>query len=125
MDKSDSLSGSSALVRRLRLYRLLANTFVVLLAFALVLLLLRWFLPWVFALLLFLWTADAILLAVLSVPWLLVAAALALGRIVCPSCHGPFTSRFRLWVPKACDKCGYDITAPPRGATSGHSSGGP
>jgi len=107
-------------VRRLRLYRLLANTFVILLAFALVLLLLRWLLPWIFALLVFLWTADAILLVALSVPWLLLASALALGRIVCPACHAPFTSRFRLWVPRACEKCGYDITAPPKSASSGN-----
>jgi hypothetical protein len=124
MEKSGSLPGSSTSVRRLRLYRLVANAFVILAAFALVLLLLRWFFPWIFALLVFLWTADAILLAALSVPWLLIASALALGRVVCPACHAPFTSRFHLWVPKTCEKCGYDISAATKGVTSGNRPGG-
>jgi len=125
MEQSGSLPGSSARVRRLRLYRLLANSFVTLLAFALLLLLLRWLFPWIFALLVLLWSADAILLVALAAPWLLVSSALALGRIECPSCAAPFTSRFHLWVPKTCQKCGYDITALPKGATSNNRWSGP
>jgi hypothetical protein len=123
MEHPSSLPGLSTRVRRLRLYRLLTNSFVTLLAFALLLLLLRWLFPWIFAFLVLLWTADTILLVVLAVPWLLVSSGLALGRIVCPSCAAPFTSRFHLWVPKTCQKCGYDITALPKGATSNTGAG--
>lgn len=125
MEKSGPLPASSALVSRLRLYRLLANAFVILAAFAVLLLLLRWLFPWTFALLVFLWTADAILLVALSIPWLVIVSALALGRVACPACHAPFTARFHLWVPKACAKCGYDLSARTRSVTSGNRPGGP
>jgi len=98
--------------RRLRSYRLLVNSFTPLLAIALLVVVLRWTVPPLLSLLVYVWTADAFLLAVLAVPWLLVSWALALGKIKCPACEAPFTSRFHLWVPKTCQHCGYDITAP-------------
>jgi hypothetical protein len=101
-----------------RSYRLLANSFTALLAFALLLLVLRWMFPWLLSALVLVWSADAFLLLVLAVPWLLVSWAFGLGKIKCPSCEAPFASRFHLWVPKACDHCGYDVTAPANRATS-------
>jgi hypothetical protein len=110
--------------RRLRIYRLLANSFWPLLAVALLVLVLRWTVPQLLSVLVVVWTADALFLVVLAVPWLLVSWALALGRIKCPSCDAPFVSKFHLWVPKTCQNCGYDVTAPKNGATSGNRWGG-
>jgi hypothetical protein len=118
-------SGSLPRLRRLRSYRVLANSFTPLLAVALAVIVLRWMFPWLFSILVFVWTADAFLLVVLAVPWLLVSWAFALGKIKCPSCDAPFASKFHLWVPKACQNCGYDITAPKNGATSNNRWRGP
>ena len=112
MQRPDSLLHLTASVRRLRAYRVLANSYVPLLAIALALLVFRWMFPWTFSVLAYVWTADAFLLAVLAVPWLLVSSALAFGKIRCPACEARFASKFHLWVPKACHSCGYDITIP-------------
>ena len=117
MEQSDALHSLTARVRRLRTYRLLANSFPALLALAFAVLIFRWMFPWLFSVLVWIWTADAFLLVVLAVPWFLVSCALALGKIKCPSCDSPFANRFHLWVPKACQGCGYDITAPHTGST--------
>jgi hypothetical protein len=119
---TDSLT---ARVRRLRLYRLLANSFPALLALALAVVVFRWMFPWLFSALVFVWSAEGFLLVVLAVPLLVIRWALALGKIKCPACGAPFASRFQLWVPKACQTCGYDITAPHKGATSANRSKGP
>ena len=124
MEPSASLPRFAARVRRLRNYRLLANSFVPLLLVALAVILSRWMFPRLFSVLVLVWTADAVLLVVLAVPWLLVSWALALGKITCPSCDSAFASKFHLWVPKACQNCGYDISAP-TGATSDNRSGVP
>jgi hypothetical protein len=105
-------------VRRLRIYRLLANAFPALLAVALAVLVFRWMFPWLFSALEWVWSADALLLLVLAIPWLLVSWGLALGKITCPSCEAAFATKLHLWVPKTCQSCGYDITAPQNGATS-------
>jgi hypothetical protein len=112
MEQPDSLPPLTARVRRLRIYRLLANALVPLLAVALAVLVFRWVFPWLFSLLVYVWTADAVLLVVLAISWLLVSCAFGLGRIKCPLCDAPFASKFHLWVPKTCQGCGYDITAP-------------
>ena len=125
MGQSGSLPSPAARVRRLRGYRLLANSYPALLAVAFAVFVFRWMFPWLFSALIFLWTADAFLLAVLAVPWLLLSWALALGKIKCPSCDAPFATKFHLWVPKTCQSCGYDITAPPNGATSNNRWKGP
>ena len=117
MEHSGSLPPLTARVKRLRIYRLLANAFVPLLAVALAVLVFRWLFPWLFSLLVYVWTADAVVLVVIAIAWLLMACAFALGRIRCPACDGPFASKFHLWVPKTCQGCGYDITAS-NGATS-------
>jgi len=125
MEQSGSLPGLKARVRRLRVYRLLANSFPALLAVAFAVLVFRWTFPLLFSALVFIWTADAFLLVVLAVPWLIVSWALALGKIKCPSCDGPFATKFHLWIPKACQTCGYDITAPHNGAPSNNGRRGP
>lgn len=112
MQQPDSLRRLTANVRRLRAYRGLANSYVPLLAIALALLVFRWMFPWTFSVLAYVWAADAFLLVVLAVPWILVSSALAFGRIKCPACEARFASKFHLWVPKACQSCGYDITIP-------------
>ena len=98
-------------VRRLRLYRRLVNVYPSLLVIALAVLVFRWMFPWVFSVLVYVWTVDAFLVLVLAVPWLLVSWAFAFGKIKCPACEGPFASRFYLLVPKACERCGCDISA--------------
>ena len=100
-------------VLRLRNYRLLANSFAPLLAVALFVVVLRYTVPQLLSVLVVIWTADAFLLLLLAVPWLLLSWALAKGRIKCPSCNAAFASGFHLWVPKACQNCGYDVTRPP------------
>ena len=118
MEQSASLPPLTARVRRLRIYRLLVNAFAPLLAVALAVLIFRWMFPWLFSLLVYVWTADALLLVVLAIPWLLVSLSFARGKIKCPSCEAPFVSKLHLWVPKTCQSCGYDITAPTKVATS-------
>jgi hypothetical protein len=125
VEPPDSLRRFTARVQRLRIYRLLANSFVPLLVVALSVLVFRWMFPWLFSVVVFIWKADALLLVVLAVPWLLVSWAFALGKIKCPSCDASFASKFHLWVPKACQDCGYDITAPKNGATSNNRWRGP
>jgi hypothetical protein len=125
MGQSGSLPALTARMRRLRVYRLLANSFPALLAVAFAVLVFRWMFPLLFSALVFIWTVDAFLLVALAVPWLIVTWALALGKITCPSCGGPFATKFHLWVPKACQTCGYDITAPHNGATSNKRWRGP
>jgi hypothetical protein len=119
MGQSGSLPSFSARVRRLRIYRLLANAFPALLAVAIAVLVFRWMFPRLFSALVFIWTADAWLLVLLVVPWLLVSWALALGKIKCPSCDAPFATKLHLRFPKTCQTCGYDITAPRSGAFRG------
>jgi len=121
MEQSESLRRVIARARRLRGYRLLANSFPAVAAIALLVLVLRWTIPQLLWLLLIIWRADALLMVVLAVPWLVVSWALALGKIKCPSCEGPFTARFHLWVPRTCQKCGFDITAP--AVSAGHRTG--
>jgi len=125
MEQSGSSPSLTTRVRRLRIYRLLANSFPALLAIALAVLVFRWMFPYLFSVLVWIWTADAVLLVVLAVPWLLVSWGLALGKIRCPSCDAPFAGRFHLWVPKTCQTCGYDVTTPHTGATSNNRWRGP
>ena len=125
MERSGSLPSLTARVRRLRIYRLLANSFVPLLAVALAMLVFRWIFPWLFSVLAFIWTADAFLLLLLVVPWILVSSALTSGKIKCPACDASFAPKFHLWVPKACQSCAYDITAAKDGPTSNSRSRGP
>jgi hypothetical protein len=118
MEQSSSLPPLTARSRRLRIYRLVANASAPLLAIALAVLVFHWMFPRLFSLLVLVWTADALVLAVVAIPWLLVSYAFAKGRIKCPLCGAPFASKFHLWVPKACEGCGYDVTAPKNAATS-------
>ena len=125
MEPSGSPPGLTARAWRLRIYRLFANSFPALLAVALAVVVFRRMFPWLFSALELIWTADAFLLVVLVAPWALVSWRLALGKIKCPSCDAPFATKFHLWVPKSCQTCGYDITAPQNGATSNNRWRGP
>jgi hypothetical protein len=124
MEQSSSLLPLTARSRRVRIYRLVVNASAPLLAIALGVLVFHWMFPWLFSLLVLVWTADALVLAVVAIPWLLVSYAFAKGRIKCPLCDAPFASKFHLWVPKACQSCGYDVTAPKNAATSNNRSSG-
>jgi len=101
----------SARVRQLRLYRALANVYPALLAMALLVVVFRWMFPWLFSVLIYVWAADIVALILLAVPWLLVSWGFTSGKIRCPACQAPFTTRFHLWVPQACDNCGCRIGA--------------
>ncbi len=116
MQPSASPASLPARVRRLRIYRSLANAFTPLLVVAVAVVVFRWMFPWTFSLLVYVWSADAVLLFVLAILCLLVSWAFARGRIRCPACEAPFTSGFHLWVPKTCANCGVDITAPHKGS---------
>jgi len=118
MEQRVSSPPLAADVRPLRTYRLLANTLAPLLTVALAILVFRWTFPWLFSRLVYLWTAEALLLLVLAIPWLLISCAFALGGIKCPWCKAPFASGFHLWIPKTCQGCGYDITAATNAAIS-------
>jgi|HubBroStandDraft_5_1064220.scaffolds.fasta_scaffold731247_1 hypothetical protein len=115
MEHAEPIPPLAAGARRVRDYRRLANALAPLLAIAAALLAFRWVFPWLFSRLVFVWSADAVILFVLAIPWLVVSCAFAFGRIKCPACHGAFASRFHLFVPKACHGCGYDVTAPGKG----------
>jgi len=125
MEQSGALPSLTPRVRRLRAYRLLANSFPALLVIALAVLVFRWMFPWLFSILVWIWTADVFLLAVLAIPWLLVSWGLTLGKIKCPSCDAPFANKFHLWVPRTCQRCGYDVAAPHGTATSSDRGRGP
>jgi hypothetical protein len=112
MERSDRLTQLVGRTRRLQSYRLLANAALVLLVVALAALVFRWVFPYFFSVLLWLWTAEAFLVLGLAIAWCLGSWAFASGKIKCPACQAPFTTRFHLWVPRACQACGYDITAP-------------
>jgi hypothetical protein len=99
-------------IRRLRGYRSLANALLPLVVIAVAVLVFRWMFPGFFSVLVWVWTADVLLLAIVAVPWLLIAWSFASGRIKCPVCAASFASRAHLWVPKACQACGYDVTLP-------------
>jgi hypothetical protein len=112
MERSDRLPQLLIRTRQLHSYRLLLNSLLLLLVIVLAALVFRWVFPYFFTVLLWLWTAEALLLVALAVVWCLGAWAFASGRIRCPACHAPFVAKFHLWVPKACQACGYDITVP-------------
>ena len=111
MEQFGSAPLSTARARRLRIYRLLANSFGPLLAVALLTIVLRWTFPPLLLALVVIWMPVAALLVVLAVPWLLVSWGFAFGAIKCPSCGVAFAPRFTLWIPKNCRSCGYDISA--------------
>jgi hypothetical protein len=115
MEHADPVAPPAAEVQRLRNYRRLANTLTPLPVITAALLAFRWVFPWLFSRLVFVWSADAIVLIILAIPWLVLSCAFAFGRIRCPACHGAFTCGFHLFVPKACHGCGYDVTAPRKG----------
>lgn len=96
--------------QRVRSYRTLRNALTPLLVIAVALLAFRWVFPWLFSRLVFVWSADAVILLLIAIPWVVLSCAFAFGRIKCPACHGAFTSHFHLLVPKACQGCGYDVT---------------
>lgn len=125
METPGFMPSLTARTRRLSVYRLVANSFIPLLAIALSVIVLRWTVPDLLSGLIVIWTADAFLIVVLAVPWLLVTWAFASGKIKCPLCGAPFVSRFHFWVPKACQHCGHDTAALKLGPTSNSGWRGP
>jgi hypothetical protein len=111
MAVSSSRNPPIDLISRVRAYRQLCNALVPLLVAAIAILVFRWMFPFTFSLLLYWWAADAALLVMSAVAWLLLSWAFASGRIKCPACRGPFASGFHLWVPKTCHQCSFDVTA--------------
>jgi hypothetical protein len=112
MERPDLLPELLVRTRQLQNYRLLVNSLLVLLVVVLAALVFRWVFPYLFSVLLGLWTAEALVLLGLAVAWCLGSWAFATGKFKCPACHAPFTTRFHLWVPRTCGACRYDITAP-------------
>jgi hypothetical protein len=111
MERSDHLPPLLAHARHLQGYRRLVNSLLVLLVFALALLVFRWVFPYLFSVLLWLWTAEALVLVGLAIAWCLGSWAFASGKVKCPACRAPFATGFHLWVPRTCQACGYDVTA--------------
>jgi hypothetical protein len=97
--------------KRLRLCRLLANSFWWVLGFILVANVLRFAIPPLAPILGYLFLPVALLMLVLGVPWLVVSLGFSSGVIKCPSCDARFAPKFPPWVPRACQNCGYDIYA--------------
>jgi hypothetical protein len=120
MEHSGSLLPVTAQLRRLRTYRSLANVLPPLIVIAAAVLAFRWVFPWLFSVMVVVWAADAFLIILLAIPWLVICCAFAFGRIKCPGCTRPFAAGFHLWVPKSCQSCGYDITAGKGELTSHH-----
>jgi len=109
MDQVDPALQPSDRVWRLRIYRLLANSFAPLFTIALLAVALRWTYPQFLSVLVVVWTVVAFLLVVLVVPWLVVSLAFRAGLIKCPSCGASFSPHFALWVSKTCQSCGFNI----------------
>jgi hypothetical protein len=101
----------AARARRLRLYRLLANSFWYWLVLLLFSRLLIWAVPQVRVTLGFILRPFALLLGLLVIPWLLISSGFQCGAIKCPSCDARFTPKFWPWIPKCCQNCRYDIYA--------------
>jgi hypothetical protein len=112
MQRSDSLAHLTAHARHVRTKRHLVNLFAPLLVIALALLVFHWVFPSLFSVLAWVWRADVFLLLALALLWGLGSWAFAAGKIKCPACVAPFAAKFHLWIPKTCQACGYDITAP-------------
>jgi hypothetical protein len=99
----------TARAKRLRLYRLIGNSFWYYAAICLLAGLLRWALPQLSDTVGFAFVPFAVLFVVLAIPWLIVSWGFQFGLIKCPSCDTRFAPRFPPWIPKACQNCHYDI----------------
>lgn len=120
MEPSSHLPEVNAPATQLRRYRLLVNSLVPLLVVALAVLVFRWVFPYFFSVLAWLWKTEALVLLVLALAWAFGSWAFASGKIKCPACHAPFATKFHLWVPKACQACGFDIMSCRTAATFEH-----
>lgn len=120
MQQPDSLPDPTVHALHVRIKRQLVNSFAPLLVIALAVLVLHWMFPYIFSVLVWVWTADAFFLLVLAILWVLGSWAFASGKIKCPACAAAFAAEFHLWIPKNCQACGYDITAPRSKASSDH-----
>jgi hypothetical protein len=99
----------TARAKRLRLYRLVANSFWFLLGLILLANLLRWAIPQLGSILGYLFLPLGILMPLLGIPWLIISWGFSSGTIKCPSCDARFAPKFWPWVPKSCQNCHYDI----------------
>jgi len=112
-----------ARARDVRARRLLVNALLPLLVTAVGLLVFHWVFPYLFSVLVWLWTAEALFAVALAAVWCVGWWAFASGKIKCPACARPFAAKLHLWVPSACQTCGYDVTAPPDARVAGHREG--
>jgi len=112
MEPAASHPQLNAQALQLRTYRALTNASILLLVVASALLVTHFVFPYLFSVLLRVWTVDALLVFVLAVAWLCGMWAFASGRIKCPACAAPFATGFHFWVPKTCQACGRDVTVP-------------
>lgn len=109
----------AARARRLRLYRLLVNSFWFLIPVILVLNLLRLLFPAASPVLwAALWIPFGTAIYILAIPWLVTGVGFSWGMIKCPACDRRFTRGFSPWIPKTCQNCGFNIYTLDRGATS-------
>jgi hypothetical protein len=99
----------TARAKRLRLYRLVANSFWFLLGLILLANLMRWAIPQLGSILGYLFLPLGILMPLLGIPWLIISWGFSSGTIKCPSCDARFAPKFWPWVPKSCQNCHYDI----------------
>jgi hypothetical protein len=125
MEQSGSSPSPTARTWRLRIYRLLANSFAPLFAVLLLTAVVRWTLPQLIHVVVVVWAAAALLILVIALPWLAVSFGFASGAIKCPSCGAAFAPGFNFWVPKICHSCGYRTDGSDIGATSNNRSRGP
>jgi hypothetical protein len=120
MERSSHLPELNALATQLRRYRLLVNSLVPLLVVALAVLVFRWVFPYFFFVLAWLWTTEALVLLGLALAWAFGSWAFASGKIKSPACDASFATKFHLWVPRACQACGFDITTCRTAGTADH-----
>jgi hypothetical protein len=110
MQTPDSLSHLTAEARHVRTKRTLVNSLAPVLVIALAVLVFHWLFPYLFSVLVWVWSADAFVLLLLGILWALGSWAFASGKIKCPACAAPFATKFHLRIPKTCQACGYDVT---------------
>jgi hypothetical protein len=111
VEQFDSAPWIAARAKRMRLYRLLVNSFWQLLLVVLLANLLRSEFPQLEPTLALLWVPFSFVFLPLAVCWFVIGAGFDFGLIKCPSCGQRFAPRFPPWVPKACQNCRYDIYA--------------
>lgn len=95
--------------KKMRIYRLLANSFWVFLLAIAVFQGLRWLFPGSAEVVAMLFMPFSLAMGVLLAPWFLISVAFTWGIIRCPCCDSRFKGVFAVVVPRVCSNCGFDI----------------